>query len=65
MAPAVTTVLGRTLASPRTYSVGRVRKLAELWRGSEPSWKPALWLQAVPTAAESLAAAGDNPTVSN
>ncbi len=59
MAPAVTTVLDRALDFSRPYTVGRVWKLARISRGFKPSWKPALRLQAVPTAAESLAAAGD------
>ncbi|MCT4487824.1 hypothetical protein EFS30_11915 [Levilactobacillus parabrevis] len=56
--PAVTTVLGRALVSSRSYSVGRVWKLARLSRGFKPSRKLALWLQAVPTAVESQATAG-------
>ncbi|MCT4487966.1 hypothetical protein EFS30_07815 [Levilactobacillus parabrevis] len=60
MAPAVTTVLDRGFVFPRSYSVGRVWKLAGFWRGFKPSRKPVFWLQAVPTAAEPLAAAGDN-----
>ncbi|MCT4488733.1 hypothetical protein EFS30_11485 [Levilactobacillus parabrevis] len=59
MAPAVTTVLDRALDSSRPYTVGRVWKLAGFWRGFKPSRKPAPWLQAVPTAAESLPSAGD------
>ena len=49
MAPAVTAVLDRDEFS-RTYSAGRVWKLAGTLRGFKPSRKPVLWLQAVPTA---------------
>ncbi|MCT4488923.1 hypothetical protein EFS30_12575 [Levilactobacillus parabrevis] len=60
MAPAVATALDRAPVSSRSYTVGRVWKLARISRGFKPSWKPVLWLQAVPTAAEPLTAASDN-----
>ncbi len=49
MQTAVTTALDREDFT-RPYTVGRPGKLAELWRGSQASRKPALRLQAFPTA---------------
>jgi len=61
MASAVTTLLDRRAFRP--YNVGCVWKLARTWRGFKPSRKPVLWLLAVPTATESLAAAGEDQTI--
>ena len=56
MEPAVTTVLAGVLGQLRPWDdLGDSRTL----RGFQASRKPASWLQAVPTAAELLAAAGD------
>ena len=49
MEVAVSAVLDRDDFS-RPYSAGRVWKLACSWRGSKPSRKPVLWLEAFPIA---------------
>ena len=57
MEPAVTTALAGVLGQLRPWG-----DLGDSWvlRGFQASRKPVLWLQAVPTAAELLAAVGSN-----